>query len=121
MKQATKSRVPVIVKGRGKIEPPVRVEVRVSLSSHEPPAKVNPGSHCVQEGVWESEHWMHFEIASLQFLQILLTLKGVEEGHEERHDPFVSTRGELQVKQFVVLLQVEQLFWHNEQLSPWLF
>jgi hypothetical protein len=30
MKQATNNKVPVIVKGNGKIEPPVSVEVRVS-------------------------------------------------------------------------------------------
>ena len=62
MKQATKSKVPVIVNGKGKIDPPVSVDVNVSLVSHEPPTNVNPASHCRHEGIWVSVHCAQFGI-----------------------------------------------------------
>lgn len=74
MKQATKSKVPVIVNGKGKIDPPVSVEVKVSLVSHEPPTNVNPASHCRHEGIGVSVHCTQFAIDYLQVLQTLLIL-----------------------------------------------
>jgi hypothetical protein len=72
----------------------------------------------MHEGVVEFAQAVHFEIASPQVLQMLLILNGDEEGHEERHDPFERAKGEVQLKQVLILLHEEQLFSHKEQIFP---